>query len=170
VFVDRPPRHLDADAVVSTNREGAAEATGHLLGRGHRRVAFLGDLQTIATAAERYQGYVRAHRDGGVPLDPALCRHDLHTTDAAEAATGELLDGRPRPTALFTSQNLITIGAVRALRARGLQHEIALIGFDDFPLADLLEPAVSVVAQDPRRIGVMAAEVLFRRMDGDRSQ
>jgi LacI family transcriptional regulator len=50
-----------------------------------------------------------------------------------------------------------------------LQHEIALVGFDDFPLADLLEPAVTVVAQDPRKIGGMAAEVLFRRMDGDRS-
>jgi LacI family transcriptional regulator len=169
VFVDRPPRLLDADAVLSTNEEGAAEATSHLLSLGHARVAFLGDLRTIATAAERHRGYVRAHRDRGVPLDPALSRHDLHTTEAAEAAANELLDLGPRPTALFTSQNLITIGAVRALRARGWQRQIALVGFDDFPLADLLEPAVTVVAQDPRRIGETAAEVLFRRMDGDRS-
>jgi LacI family transcriptional regulator len=169
VFVDRPPRLLDADAVVSTNEEGAADATTHLLSRGHTRVAFLGDLRTIATEAERHKGYVRAYRDLGIPLDPLLSRHDVHTAETAEVAVNEVLDQANRPTALFTSQNLITIGAVRALRARGLQHEIALVGFDDFPLADLLQPAVTVVAQDPRRIGEVAAEVLFRRMDGDRS-
>jgi LacI family transcriptional regulator len=73
------------------------------------------------------------------------------------------------PTALFTGQNLVTIGACRALRARGLQDAVAMVGFDDFPLADMLRPGITVVAQDITAIASLAAEILFRRLDGDRS-
>ena len=73
------------------------------------------------------------------------------------------------PTALFTSQNLVTIGALRALRAAGLRGRIAHVGFDDVLLADLLEPGLTVVAQDPREIGRLAVTRLFARIDGDRS-
>jgi LacI family transcriptional regulator len=65
--------------------------------------------------------------------------------------------------------NLVTIGTIRALRAVGMQHRIALIGFDDFPLADLLEPSVTVIAQEPAAIGKLAIEILFRRINGDDS-
>ena len=71
------------------------------------------------------------------------------------------------PTALFTGQNLVTIGAVRALQQLGLQHQIALVGFDDFVLADMLSPGVTVIAQDPTAIGKAAAEILFARLEGD---
>ena len=73
------------------------------------------------------------------------------------------------PTALFTGQNLVTIGASRALRALGLEDTVAMVGFDDFPLADMLRPGVTVVAQDVIGLGRLAAETLFRRLDGDRS-
>jgi LacI family transcriptional regulator, galactose operon repressor len=73
------------------------------------------------------------------------------------------------PTAFFTSQNLLTIGGLRALRNARLHHRVALIGFDDVPLADMVEPGVSVVAQDPQALGRTAAELLFRRLDGDES-
>jgi LacI family transcriptional regulator len=94
---------------------------------------------------------------------------DLRTSDAAAAAVTALLAAPEPPTALFTSQNLITMGAVRALRALAAERRVALAGFDDFPLADLLAPAVTVVAQDPTAIGREAALQLFRRVDGDRS-
>jgi LacI family transcriptional regulator len=64
---------------------------------------------------------------------------------------------------------LITIGAFRVLRRLGLHRRVALIGFDDILLADLLEPGITVIAQDPAAIGRTAAEILFRRLDGDRS-
>ncbi len=73
------------------------------------------------------------------------------------------------PTALFTSQNLLTIGAYRALRRLGLHRRVALVGFDDVLLADLLEPGITVIAQDPATMGHRAAELLFRRIDGDQS-
>jgi LacI family transcriptional regulator len=167
VFVDRPPRYLAADSVVSQNRTGAANGVRHLISHGHRRIAYLGDLTSIATARERFDGYQDALREAGLTLDRHLVRHDLHTVEAAAAAATELLAGPNPPTALFSEQNLVTIGTVRALREMDVQHSTALVGFDDFGMADLLEPAVTVVAQDPVAIGTLATEILFRRIDGE---
>lgn len=169
VFVDRPPQLLAADSVMADNRRGAQLAVRHLMEHGHRRIAYLGDLTAIVTAQERFAAYREALRDSGVVVDPALVRHDLHTIDAACVAALELLRLPAPPTALFSEQNLVTIGCVRALRAAGAQHTIALVGFDDFTLADLIDPPVTVVAQDPAAIGTLAAQILFRRIDGDRS-
>src|SRR6266545_3633673 len=105
----------------------------------------------------------------GIQLDPRVVGHDVHGIEAAERATLELLSTTEAPTALFTGQNLITIGAIRALQRLGLQHRVALVGFDDVLLADLLDPRVSVIAQDPATLGRTAAELLFARLDGDRS-
>jgi LacI family transcriptional regulator len=169
VFIDRTPRYLAADAIASDNRAGTAKGVRYLIERGHRRIAYLGDLSSITTAQDRFAGFLDALREASLSLDDHLVRHDLHAIDAATAAATELLTGSSPPTALFSGQNLVTIGTVRALRAAGLQHRIALIGFDDFPLADLLEPGITVIAQDPVSIGKLATEILFQRINGDTS-
>lgn len=166
VFVDRPAGHLDADSVASDNVGGSVAAVEHLLAHGHRRIAFLGDLPSIWTADERLRGYMQAIERVGVDGD-GLIRTGVRGPEACSRAVGELLALPAPPTAIFTSQNLLTIGGIRALRSAGLQHRIALIGFDDVALGDIVEPAISVVAQDPQAIGHAAAELLFRRMDGD---
>ena len=169
VFVDRPPAFLDADTVLTDNTAGVKRGVRHLVEHGHRRIGYLGDMRTIATAADRHQGYVEELAEHEIKLDERLVRLDLRGIEKAEAATTELLTGPEPPTALFTGQNLITIGAFRALRRLGLHRKVALIGFDDILLADLLEPGITVIAQDPAAIGRTAADVLFRRLDGDRS-
>jgi LacI family transcriptional regulator len=169
VFVDRPPALLPADSVMVDNKAGAIAAVKHLIGYGHRRIAFLGDLTSIATAQDRYAGYRDTLRQAGLTEDPSLVLHDLHTAQAAEAAAISLLNGPEPPSALFSSQNLITLGTVRALRACGAQNRIAMVGFDDLPLADMLDPPVTVVSQDVVAIGTLAAQILFRRIDGDTS-
>jgi LacI family transcriptional regulator, galactose operon repressor len=169
VFVDRPPAFLDADSVLTDNRTGVREGLAHLIAHGHRRIAYLGDLTTITTAAERYRGYEEELTAQGLGLDPRLVRLDVHGIEKAHAAALEVLDQPPPPTALFTSQNLLTIGASRALHQRDLHRRVALLGFDDVLLADLLEPGISVIAQDPSAMGRQAAEQLFRRIDGDHS-
>jgi LacI family transcriptional regulator len=166
VFVDRPPRFLDADAVVADNAGGARAAVEHLLGAGHRRIGFFGDRPTVFTAVERRRGYREALALAGVPHDADLERHGLVDSDVAEAAVHEMLLAPEPPTALFTSQNLITIGALRALRRRAGQHRIAVVGFDDVMLADMVEPGITVVAQDPYTLGRRAAELLFERLNG----
>jgi LacI family transcriptional regulator len=162
VFVDRAPAGFAGDAVLSTNVRGASEAVRHLIAHGHRRIAYLGDWRGISTARSRQQGYLDAL--GGLP---ARAVDGLRNPAAAEAATLTLLDGPDPPTALFTGQALITVGAVRALRRRGLQAAVALVGFDDLPLGDLLEPPLTAMAQDPVAMGRTAARALFARIDGE---
>jgi LacI family transcriptional regulator len=169
VLVDRPAPG-EADSVTVDNRAGARRGVRHLAAHGHRRIAFLGDLAAIWTAAERHLGYVEGLAAEGIPLDRRLVRQDVRGIDAAEAAATELLSAEEPPTALFAGQNLITVGAIRALQRLGLQRRVALLGFDDVLLADLLDPPVSVIAQDPTAIGRTAAELLFRRLDGERME
>jgi LacI family transcriptional regulator len=168
VFVDRPPRFIDADAVVSDNAGGADAAVSHLIAGGHVRIGFLGDRPEIHTAVERLRGYHEALARHGLAADPALVHQGLVRPEEAFAVTRELMAAASPPTALFTSQNLITIGAVQALHDLGLQHTIALVGFDDVTFADVVSPGLSIVAQDPAAMGRAAAESLFARLDGER--
>jgi LacI family transcriptional regulator len=167
VCVDRIPVNLHVDAVVTTNMSGSSEGVRHLLAGGHRRIGFLGDCRDLFTASERYRGYAEALAAAGVPVDPAVVVHDLTDVGMADGAVTTLLTRPNPPTALFTAQNLVTIGAIRALRRLGREQRIALVGFDDFPLADLVRPGVTVVAQDPPAIGRTAAAVLFARLAGE---
>jgi LacI family transcriptional regulator, galactose operon repressor len=168
VFVDRPPGFVDADAVLSDNVGGACTAVAHLIAAGHRRIGFLGDRPDVFTAAERLRGYRETLAQHGLAEDLELVRHPQFRGVDAYQTTCELLQRSNPPTALFAAQNLITIGAVRALHALGLQREVAMVSFDDIPLADAVEPGITVIAQDPRALGRAAAERLFARLDGDR--
>jgi LacI family transcriptional regulator len=165
VFVDRPASFIDADVVLSDNAGGAGAAVSHLVAHGHRRIAFLGDRPELHTAAERLRGYREALVHHGIAEEPALVRA---AHERPEEIVRELLLGGDPPTALFTSQNLITIAALQALHDLGLQREVAMVGFDDVPLAGVVEPGLTVVAQRPVDIGRSAAELLFARLDGDR--
>jgi LacI family transcriptional regulator len=167
VFVDRPPAFLDADSVLTDNQAGARQGVAHLIAHGHRRIGYLGDLATITTAVDRHRGYAEELAAHGIEVDPELVRLGVQGIEKAEAATLELLSRPQPPTALFTSQNLLTMGACRALRRLDLHRRVALVGFDDVLLADLLEPGITVMAQDPATMGRRAAELLFRRLDGD---
>ena len=169
VFVDRQPGFFDADSVVADNVGGVRQGIRHLVEHGHRRIAYLGDLQTIATAALRYRAYREELESLAIPMDEGLVQLDVRGIELAEAATTRLVSGARPPTALFTGQNLITIGARQALQKMRLQRRVALVGFDDILLADMVEPGITVIAQDPALIGRMAAELLFRRIDGDRA-
>jgi LacI family transcriptional regulator len=169
VFVDRPPAFLDADTVLTDNLGGARRGIRHLAEQGHQRIAGLFDLQSIMTAALRYQGYREELEAHQLKLDPSLVRLGLRGIEQAETATTELLAQRPAPTAIFAAQNLLGIGACRALRRLGLHHQVALVGFDEIELADMLDPGITVIAQDPAAMGRAAAELLFRRLDGDQA-
>jgi LacI family transcriptional regulator len=170
VFVDRPPSLLAADQVLSDCRGASQRAVEHLISFGHKRIGYLGDATTISTAVERNLGYADALKAAGIPLDPSIVFQGLRTIDSVHEVVATMIQSDNPPTALFTGQNLLTMGAVRELRELGLQHEIALVGFDDFLMADLLDPPVTVVAQDVVSMGREAAHLLFDRIDGDRSE
>jgi LacI family transcriptional regulator len=165
VFLDRPPAGIDADAVLLDNHGGARTGAEHLLARGHRRIAYVGDTGDLFTASERVAGFREAMEAAGVPVDERLVRAESHDVAQAEAVVRELLalpEGE-RPTALLTGNNRNTVGALHAMRDGG--EDLALVGFDDFELADLL--AITVVRHDSSRMGAAAAELAFARLDGE---
>jgi LacI family transcriptional regulator len=165
VVVDRVPRDLSADYVVVDNIDGARKATAHLIAHGHRRIALICDDLSIPTARDRRDGYLDMLRASGIAIDDSLI-HVARTEQAATATVLKLFSSPDPPTALFTARNTITIGAVAALKTLELQSSIALVGFDDIPMADLLNPGITTVVQDPNQIGTLVAKMLLARLDG----
>jgi LacI family transcriptional regulator len=164
VFVDRPPARIKADCVLSDNLEGARLGVRHLLDAGHRRVAFIGNEGAVYTSTQRLRGFRQAHRELDVEVQTELVVLGPRTEDEAGEAVRRLLDLADPPTAVFSQNNLLTLGAWRAMKTAG--QVLGLVGFDDFSTADLLDPPVTVVAQDPESLGRRAAELLFARLDG----
>ncbi|MBF6302936.1 LacI family DNA-binding transcriptional regulator [Nocardia amamiensis] len=169
VFIDRPPAGVAADAVLCDGFGGAYAAVTHLLGNGHRRIGVVGESASLYTVSERLRGYHAALLTHQLQADQRLIRLDVEGADAAKAATDELLDLPQPPTAVFTLDNRCTLGAIRSLRERGLSNDRALVGFDDFETADLLDPSITVVTQDITAMGRMATERLLARINGDDS-
>jgi LacI family transcriptional regulator len=166
VFVDRPPNGLLADAVITNNYEAAVAATRHLISHGHRHIAHLGDEPVTSTVRGRRRGFSDAMAEAGL-ADRARDVTAVRCEQEAYAAVHGLLQLDHPPTALFSSHYLLTLGTIRALHDLRLQETVALIGFDDIVLADLVRPGITVMAQDPTRLGTLAAERLFARLDGD---
>lgn len=164
VFVDRPAGGIEADVVLSDSFGGARDAVAHLIAHGHRRIGFIGDQPRIHTATERLRGYRAAMAAAHLPVDPSWVSLGSTAPERVRQAADAML-GAPAPvTALFAGNNRVTVTAVRVLGEQ--PRPVALVGFDDFELADLVRPAVTVVAQDAARLGRTAAGLLFRRLDG----
>lgn len=165
VFVDRPPHGLSADYVVSANREGARAGVEHLLAHGHRRVACFTDRTSLYTARERIAGYEDALASAGIAVDPTIM-HAMQSQGTFDFAAplARMMRLPEPPTAVFTGNNRSTILILRELER--YERRPALVGFDDFELADLVRPGVTVVRQFPGRMGTLAAELLFERLAG----
>jgi LacI family transcriptional regulator len=153
--------------VAVDNRDGAMRATEHLLAHGHRRIGYLGDRPEIWTVKQRFVGFCDALAAAGLTPDPRLIRHGLRSRDDAAAAVARMMTAEDPPTAFFTSNDLMSIGALGGLGTSA--GRVAMVGFDDFALADRMSPAVTVVAQDPAALGATAPQLLFARIDGDTS-
>ncbi|CAL9353012.1 LacI family DNA-binding transcriptional regulator [Streptomyces sp. enrichment culture] len=162
VFVDRPAGRIEADTVLSDSFGGARAGVAHLIAHGHRRIGFIGDQPRIHTAAERLRGYRAAMGAAGLPVDEAWVSLGPTGPERVREACAAMLSGPAPVTALFAGNNRVTVTVVRELAGRG--SPVALVGFDDIELADLL--GITVVAQDAAALGRTAAQRLFRRLDG----
>lgn len=162
VFVDRPPHGVTADSFVEDDFGGAAAATRHLHALGHRRIGFIGDAAPIVTNDQRLAGYLRAIGELGLGDHPELVAR-AQTADAADAVE-RLLGGPDAPTALFSANARTSLEVFPALQRLG-RTDVAFVSFGDFPMAAALEPSVTVIDQDPDRLGRMATERLFTRIE-----
>lgn len=169
VAFDRPLSDPRADSVLVANRAGSELASLHLITAGHRRIGFVSGPTDVYTGAERLAGYKKA-----------MARHHLNPhfvnggfrMEGGRAATHQLLDESPDLTALVVANNLMAIGALQAFRARriGIPDQVAIVAFDDPFWAELVQPALTTLAQPLRDMSEAAVELLFERMQGKRTE
>lgn len=169
VAVHAPPPGLRAVSIGSNERAGVWQALAHLQQRGHRRVALLAGPRGTRYAERR----IRAYRSGlatfGLVDDPALVHATDDSREGGERAAAELLAGGARFSAILADNDLVALGAVRALEAAGrvVPRDVSVVGFDDTPLAALARPALTTVRQPTRRLGALAFEALLACMRGE---
>lgn len=165
VSLDREPG-IRLDTVGVDNEAAAHEGVRHLATLGHRRIGIVAGPNTIGAAEDRLAGYRRALREAGLEQDPSLVkRGDLREEGGYRRAI-ELLELTDPPTALFSINNLTTIGVLRAARQRGIDmpERLSLVGFDDIPTGELLNPPLTVIVQPTYQLGAKSAELLLRRI------
>ena len=164
VLVDRPAPGLDADLVEIDDHRAAFDAAAHLVAHGHRRIAYIGDTPAIPTSAARLRGYRDALAQHRIEVDEALVTCDCATSQAAAGAVSALIGGARPPTAILSATTRASLGVVPALHSAG-RTDIALVAFGDFPMADALQPAVTVVDHPGHEVGRVAAARLLARLD-----
>ncbi|HEU0113738.1 MAG TPA: LacI family DNA-binding transcriptional regulator, partial [Thermomicrobiales bacterium] len=167
VAFDRIVEDGRADAVIIDNAEAGRRAAAHLLALGHRRIGFVGGRPEIQTGGDRVAGYERAMTAAG--LEP-LVADGAFRLDGGRRAAGALLDAGG-VTALIVANNLMTVGALQAIRERGLRvpDELALVAVDDPFWAELTDPPLTALAQPVRRMAESAVRLLFERIADVRS-
>lgn len=162
------PKDESIDAVLIDNVGGARQAVEHLITLGHRRIGIVTGLPGITATEERLVGYQQALGAHGLPLDPALIAEGNLRIDGGERAALQLLNqSTARPTALFVTNGLMVIGALRAIDRVEMRcpEDIALVGFDDFEWAAVMRPRLTTVRQPTYEIGQKAAQILFDRLE-----
>lgn len=168
VVVDRDLPGLEADCVLADNFQGGYLATRHLIDRGHRRIACITGPSDLTPSADRVRGYQKAMEEAGIePLELWIHRGDFRAESGYHAARLFLsLPPSIRPTAIFACNDLMAIGAMRAIGEAGLSipQDIALVGFDDIVLASYVIPSLTTVAQPTYEMGRLAGELLLRRI------
>jgi DNA-binding LacI/PurR family transcriptional regulator len=166
VLVDERLPGLDVPSVTATNLRGAREIAEHVLGHGHRRVGIIGGPPALWTASQRLAGYREALAASGISADAVPVAVGDYQQESGFAGARLLLD-RPaqvRPTALICANDLMAIGAMLYCRQAGLRipQDISICGFDDIPLAALIEPRLTSVDQCGRSLGRSACRLLLR--------
>jgi LacI family transcriptional regulator len=152
--------------VVSDNAAGAARATRHLAGLGHRDIAFVGGLAGMVVRDDRIAGFSQAMGEAGLAVDPALVVECMPTRDSGFAAMARLLAAPKRPTGVVCFNDMVAIGVMLAIARAGLAagRDVAVVGFDDIAEARLVSPALTTISVDAGGLGERAAQMLLRQI------
>nr|BFE60378.1 LacI family DNA-binding transcriptional regulator [Dactylosporangium thailandense] len=169
VLVDRRPRGLHAPLVRTDNRRVTRDAVGQFFRLGHRKVSMISGPRDFDTACQRLSGFRLAYRDAGLAVREDYISHGHLGEEGGYRAMNELLAMPEPPTAVFCFNNLVTVGALKAIRAAGLKipTDISLLAFDDMSLFPLVEPPITAIAQPAYEMGRAAADLLLRRIAGE---
>jgi DNA-binding LacI/PurR family transcriptional regulator len=166
VVFDRVSADLVAPKVKLDNIEGGYLAGEHLVDQGYKRIAVLAGPKNLAISNERLEGCVKAIKKSRQKIDPAHIIHCGFNQQNAYEATLDLLKAKPRPDAIFTISDRMAIGAMLAIKEKGLSmpKEIGLVGFNNEPVTSLVTPGISSVEQPAFEIGKAAAKLFLEQM------
>jgi LacI family transcriptional regulator len=167
VLLDRYIPDVQVDIVRADSEAGAYKLTQHLLSLGHERIAILTGRQTVSTAVDRANGYMRALADAGLPESATQLYWGKFTQESGYDMACQALSAAQSPTALFAANNFIAFGALQALQEAGLNvpDEIAVVTLDDTPPTFPVDPFLTVLSQPAREMGQQAARLLLDRMN-----
>ncbi len=169
VFVDRPPHDLAADVVMIDNAATARSSAEHLIAHGHRRIAFVGTDLDRTPVNMRLDGYRRALSAHGLAYDPVLVTCHRHWMTEDDLLLTDALAASDPATAVLGGNTVSSVAVVRELH-RARRTDVAVVSFDDFPMADALDPPITVARQDPALMGRRAFELLRERIDGKKTR
>jgi LacI family transcriptional regulator len=163
VFIDRRAKGIQGDAVLSDNVDGAYQATRHLIEKGHKRIGIIIGVHGATTTEERLAGYRKALDEAGIPLSQELIAYGGYRQEGGRSATENFLVLPEPPSAIFSTNNLMTVGVLKILAHRKLciPKEMALVSFDDLDLGDLFRPSLTVITQNPHAMGKIAMKALI---------
>jgi LacI family transcriptional regulator len=168
VLIDRTVPGVDCDVVIGDNAGGARQLVEHLISLGHRRIGFIVESDDVSTARDRHRGYEEALGAAGIALDPDLMVRATVDPEGGFDGMRRLLELEEPPTAVFTVNNLVALGAIEGVRAGGLEvpDDIALVCFDDIEYASRLYPFLTVMAQPAETLGTLGTQLLLERIEG----
>jgi LacI family transcriptional regulator len=168
VLIDRTVNGIECDVVVGDNTGGARRLVQHLISLGHGRIGFITESDDVSTARDRRRGYEQALELAGLELDPELVVSSTVDPSGGFSGMERLLELEDPPTAVFTVNNLVAVGAIEAVRASGLDvpEDVALVCFDDIEYASRLYPFLTVMAQPAETLGTLGTQLLLERIEG----
>lgn len=169
VIVDREESDALADVVLVDNLSGGLSAVQHLIDLGHRKIGCITGPSDANPSAERHRGYLRGLVENGIPVREEFSQLGDFRYKSGEIAMDRLLALDDPPTAVFVCNDMMAIGAIRAIQNRGLSipEDVSIVGFDNIPIAEAITPALTTVAQPMKEIAERAMSILYRRMQGD---
>lgn len=173
VFYDRVVTEIDTHKVTVDNAASAYEAVKHLIKKGHRKIAHLANAENLSITKERNQGYMKALASFGIAVDDKLIKHCSHggmLQEEVDEAMNQLFKGKNKPDAIFASADKLTTGALRFLNAKKkkVPQDVALIGFSNSELTELLNPSLTVIKQPAFEMGQKAMQLLLQMVESKR--
>jgi len=167
VLLDREIDSVETDCILANNIMAADQATEHLIQHNRRRIAFISGPGGSPDSNARFNGYQHALEKYGLPISPSLVESGDFRQPSGHKAMNRLLDQKYPPDAVFAANDEMAIGAMEAIRSRGLKtpEDVAVVGFDDIQMASYAQPALTTVRQPMRQFGAMAVQQLLRRIN-----
>jgi LacI family transcriptional regulator len=167
VITDREPEGVNSDIVLIDNRMGGYQAARYLLSLGHRRIACISGPSLIRPSAQRVGGYRAALEEAGVDVDEDLIRTGTFRFESGEAEMRQLMKLPDPPTAVFTCNDLMALGAMKAVQSAGLRvpEDFSIVGFDNSPLSKMVYPQLTTVSQPVTEMADLTVELLVEKIN-----